>query len=565
VSVLLDAIVEAAADGLGAEYAEVLETEREGAPLVLRVAHGWDKKLIGTPVEGLAGITALPAALDADDISATLATDIRGPDGSYGLLAAHSRRSDAFRPGDLDFLQSLAATLAGAIGRRRTEEEMRQRAYSDPLTGQPNRALLLDRLSEAIERTSENGTRLAVFFLDIDNFKVFNDSLGHEAGDEILVRVGPRLRNALFLADTVARCGGDEFAVLCEDVGTEDDALALAGRLQKALAKPFQAAGEEHLVTASLGMAISDGRRHDAQELVRRADTAMYRAKQHGPGRCEVFSDAMRERAVLRLRMERALRDAATNGELSLAYQPIVSLADGLVVEWEALLRWQHPGWGPVAPAEFIPMAEETGLIVELGRWVLDRACRDAASWHEQGHEVRVAVNLSPRQLADPGLAGDVSAALDAAGLAADHLVLEITEGVILHDTETNLARLEEIKALGTGLVVDDFGTGYSSLAYLKRFPIDALKIDRCFVAELDRGDQDSAIVEAVLAMARALGLDVVAEGVETEEQMARLQALGCPRAQGYAIARPMPGGRVLPFLAGAPMPAPAARAPLPS
>jgi diguanylate cyclase (GGDEF)-like protein len=379
-------------------------------------------------------------------------------------------------------------------------------------------------------------------FLDVDNFKLINDSLGHDAGDRLLRAIGSRLTETLRPADSVARFGGDEFVVLCEDVDDGRDALMVADRLQQALAAPFDVAEEAHFLTASIGVALVTGRYEGPDEVMRDADAAMYRAKRRGRAQCELFDDAMRNQVRGRLRMENALRGVIERDELRAYYQPIVSLEDGSLVGLEALMRWHHEGLGPVSPIEFIPIAEDTGLIVPLGAWMLEEVCRQISDWQsELGIEVPpVSVNLSPRQVAHAEIVPTVARVLRESGLDASQLALEITENVLIEEAESPWNTLQALKRLGVRLMLDDFGTGYSSLSWLKRFPVDALKIDRSFVDGLGCEAEDSAIVKAVVGMARALDLGVVAEGVETERQVECLRELGCPRAQGFLFGRPM-------------------------
>jgi diguanylate cyclase (GGDEF)-like protein len=417
------------------------------------------------------------------------------------------------------------------------------------LTGLPNRALFLDRLGLALSRFERRPGLAAVFFLDLDYFKVVNDSLGHSSGDQVLVAVADRLQHSLRDGDTAARLGGDEFAVLCDDLVDEGEALQIAERLGEAIAaRPVALAGRDLVVTASIGVAFATHSGQRPESLLRDADAAMYRAKERGRARYELFDAAMRARAVARLETEAALRDALDHEQLSLAYQPEVLLADGSLVGAEALLRWQPAA--PVAgmqdgvtPSEFIAVAEETGLIVPIGGWALREACRHLAHWREIAADrapMTVSVNLSGRQLARPELPDTVEEALSTYGLPPHALCMEITESVLMEDIDVAVSALKSLKAIGVAVAVDDFGTGYSSLAHLRQFPVDILKIDHSFVAGLGRNPEDAAIVRAVLALARTLDLAVVAEGVERAEQLYELQALGCERAQGHLFSEPL-------------------------
>jgi diguanylate cyclase (GGDEF)-like protein/PAS domain S-box-containing protein len=442
-------------------------------------------------------------------------------------------------------IQSLLAHLASiAIERKAFEERLAHQSMHDPLTGLPNRLLFLDRLSLAIARCRRMHREVAVLFIDLDRFKNVNDSVGHDAGDELLVSVARRLESVLRPGDTVARFGGDEFTILCDDLTTatsQERAIEIAERLLEAVAQPFIVGGAQTFVSASVGIALATGEERP-EELLRDADAAMYHAKESGRGRAEVFDDTMRARAVSRHATENDLHRALEHGELLLFFQPVVALAEGRCVGAEALVRWQHPERGLMVPDEFVPLAEETGLVVELGRWVLEAAAREAARWERELDEsFVVSVNLSARQLAQPGLADRLAAIIEQVGVTPHNLCLEITETVLMEDAEAVISVVERMRSLGVQLSIDDFGTGYSSLGYLKRFPVNAVKIDRSFVSGLGSDAGDTAIVSAVVGLAHALGLQVVAEGVETERQLAELIALGCDEAQGYFFAPPQP------------------------
>jgi len=433
--------------------------------------------------------------------------------------------------------------------RKNAEQQLVHQALHDALTGLPNRPLFLDRLGLTLSRLERRPGLAAVFFLDLDYFKVVNDSLGHSAGDQVLVAVADRLHHSLRDGDTAARLGGDEFAVLCDDLVDEGEALQIAERLGAAVAsRPVTLAGRELVVTVSIGVAFATHSGQRPESLLRDADAAMYQAKERGRARYELFDAAMRARAVARLETEAALRDALDHEHLSLAYQPEVLLDDGSLIGAEALLRW-HPdalvaGLQDGAPtAEFIGVAEETGLIVPIGGWALQEACRHLARWRQIAPDRApqcVSVNLSGRQLARSELPDVVEEALSTTGLPPSALCMEITESVLMDDIEVAVSALKSLKAIGVAIAVDDFGTGYSSLAHLRRFPVDILKIDSSFVAGLGRNPEDAAIVRAVLALARTLDLAVVAEGVERPDQLNELRALGCERAQGNLFSPPI-------------------------
>jgi diguanylate cyclase (GGDEF)-like protein len=435
--------------------------------------------------------------------------------------------------------------LERRLGRERrarlAAEEIAERAtrdaLHDPLTGLPNRSLMMDRLSTALSRAASRGSAVTLLFLDLDRFKLINDTLGHGAGDRLLIEIAARLRAAVRPTDTVARLGGDEFTVLCEGTRTEEEALRLARRLGRAIAEPIRLAEVELSVTASIGIAVRPGAASTAEDLLRDGDAAMYAAKLRGDA--AFFDETERQRDRERLRMESDLRRALERREFVLHYQPIVDLATHEAVGVEALIRWCHPERGLIAPSAFVPLAEATELIVPIGEWVLREACRQIGSWSRQGHRrpFQLSVNLSVRQLVQEGLDRIVASALGEAGLRPERLCLELTESALLAEDKLAISNLKSVNRLGVQVAIDDFGTGYSSLLHLKRFPAQQLKVDRSFVAELDRSPEDIAIVGAVVAMARALGLSSVAEGVETGAQLAELQAVGCDFAQGYYFA----------------------------
>ena len=425
--------------------------------------------------------------------------------------------------------------------RKRAEAELSWQAHHDALTGLPNRELFVQRLEGALDRRRERGGgRVAVLFVDLDNFKVVNDSLGHGAGDRLLEAVAERLRRVLRPEDVIARFGGDEFTVLISDVHDERHALRVADRLAGSLRAPIVLDGEQRFITASVGLSIADDAADEPLSLLRDADAAMYRAKELGKARCEVFDDSMRQRAVERLELESGLRGALERGELCLHYQPQVSLPDGQITGVEALLRWNHPKHGLIPPLRFIPIAEQTGMIIPIGAWVIEEACRQAAEWNDR--DLVVSINVSPRQLGASDFAADVARTIEATGVPADRICLEITESAVLADTDGSIAMLRELKSLGVRLAIDDFGVGHASLRHLRTLlPVDTLKIDKSFVDGILSDDEDSAIVESVVRLAHALGLEAVAEGVEHREQAERLSVMLCQSAQGYHFARPQP------------------------
>ena len=463
----------------------------------------------------------------------------------FGGLVVHSDNPDAaFSQDDLNFLEAVANVVGSAIDRIRTEQELNHQALHDPLTGLPNRVLFGDRLTQSLARIRRLPSSVAVLFVDVDHFKVINDSLGHDYGDRLLVMMAERLESAVRPGDTVARFGGDEFVILCENVLGEIEAVGMGERIRELASTPLTLDGCEYVITVSTGIAITDDPDASPADLLRDADSAMYQAKETGRARSAMFADSMRTRAVRRLETELALRRAITHGELRLHYQPIVSLKSGRTEGVEALVRWAHPTDGMISPAEFIPIAEETGLIIPLGEWVLGEACRQAQAWrteHPTLAHLTVSVNLSGRQIAQSDLVTVVSNVLADTGLAPEALVLEITESVLMADAEHAIGVLRALKDLGVRLSVDDFGTGYSSLSYLKRFPVDVLKIDQSFVDGLGTEGEDSAIVRATISLAQSLGLETVGEGTETVTQVRALTELGCDKAQGYLFSRPGP------------------------
>ena len=430
--------------------------------------------------------------------------------------------------------------------RRTLEERLRYQAFHDPLTEMPNRALFMDRLGHALTRAERSKEAAAVLFLDLDNFKLVNDSLGHEVGDMLLVSVAERLQTCMRAEDTAARFGGDEFTVLLEGVMDVNDAVRVADKIMRALSAPFVLESREVFVTTSIGIVLGTSGRERPTDLLRNADVALYRAKANGKATYEVFDALMNVQALERLDLEADLRRAIERREFAVHYQPQLELQTGSIMGWEALVRWMHPERGPIPPGAFLSVAEETGLIFQIGSQVLEEACRQAQEWHEQHPNadapLRMSVNISARQLQRPDeLVREVVRVLEETRLAPDRLVLEITESMLMGDAEYNVDVLGKLKDLGIRIAVDDFGTGYSNLAYLKRFPVDLLKVDKSFVDGLEDDSDDSAIVKAIIDLARAMGMRTVAEGIETTGQASQLRDLECELGQGYYFSEPLP------------------------
>jgi diguanylate cyclase (GGDEF)-like protein/PAS domain S-box-containing protein len=449
----------------------------------------------------------------------------------------------------------IAGSLTDITNRKEAEFRLRDQATRDALTDLPNRALFTELLAQAVGHARRNpGYRFAVLFLDLDRFKIVNDTLGHLVGDQFLIAIAHRIEHCLRPRDTVARLGGDEFAVLLDGVVGTDDATAVAGRIETALARPFEINGHQVFTTVSIGITESSVGYTREEDVLRDADLAMYRAKAAGRSRHQVFDAAMHADAMAQLELETALRRAVHRGELVLEYQPIVALRVRQIAGFEALVRWQHPHRGLVPPSEFIPMAEETGLIVSLGRWVLREACRQMAEWlraRPGAAGLSVSVNVAAKELFQADFLDSLRGILHETGLHAARLRLELTESTLMQDMEWASRVLAQLRALGIGILLDDFGTGYSSLGHLYRLPIDTLKIDRSFVAALDLSRQTSEVFQAIAALARALGIDLIAEGVETEQQFTALLALRCRLGQGFYLAYPTPAETVAAWITG--------------
>jgi diguanylate cyclase (GGDEF)-like protein len=454
-------------------------------------------------------------------------------------------------------VNGVVLTLRDISDRRLLEEELRHRAFHDSLTDLPNRVLFNDRVDQALSRIQRRGTLVSVLLIDVDDFKLVNDTLGHAAGDELLVQVGVRLMGCLRRDDTAARLGGDEFAVCAEfDPSADFDLTALATRVLDAFRAPFSAHGSELNARVSIGISTANERTHVAADMLREADLALYAAKTAGKGTFRFFEPELQEAALDRLERRTALENAIESGELRLHYQPIIRLTDGVITGLEALVRWQHPVDGLVPPSEFIPLAEQSGLIVPLGEWVLNQACADLSRWQRSWHSAfgmapHVSVNVSPRQLQSGNFPEVIENALTRHSIDASALTVEITESCLAEDSVEVLSCLHTLDERGVILSLDDFGTGYSSLSYLRRFPMRILKIDQSFVQATDT-HEGLTLLAAIVAMARSLGLSLVAEGIENEDQAKELKRLGCDEGQGFLYWRPMAGEGIDELLAEA-------------
>jgi diguanylate cyclase (GGDEF)-like protein/PAS domain S-box-containing protein len=447
----------------------------------------------------------------------------------------------------------MLGSMMDVTERKLLEEQLTHQALHDPLTKIANRVLFRDRVDHALSKLRREDTALAVLFLDLDNFKSVNDSIGHAAGDKLLIAVAQRLQDCLRSSDTAARLGGDEFAVLVESVRNSEESIMIAERISTVFRQPFIIEGKEVYMLTSIGIAQSSPEAATADDLLRNADLAMYRAKNSGKGRYVVFEPRMHQALVERLELEDDLRAAIENREFTIHYQPIVDLRSTDMLGMEALVRWNHPRYGLLAPMKFIPLAEETNLIVPLGEWILGEACRQAQEWCERycgSLDITLTVNISIRQFQQKELVDIVRRALEASGLKPGSLILEITESFMMQETESTVAKLHELKKLGIRLAIDDFGTGYSSLNYLQRFPIDILKIDKSFIDKLGHGKEGRAVAQAIIMMGDSLNLKTIAEGIERPEQIDALQNLGCEAGQGFHFARPLTAEAMESFLA---------------
>jgi diguanylate cyclase (GGDEF)-like protein len=563
---LIAGAIEAVAHGLEAEAVLYVEPGPNPGELVLRGGEGYDSEIMvcapGNALEAvLAGGDAFVgagAALPfgwARALGSAAVVAVPDEHGVRGALCALCWREESYWAEELGFLRTAASLLSTGLQRIDSERRLAYLAHYDPLTGLPNRSLLTDHLAQMMVQAKRRGTPLAVLFIDIDDFKLVNDRLGHAAGDALLGRIALRLQGAVRTGDTIARISGDEFAIVLADLARPDDAAVVAQKVLDSLSQPVALGAEQIFVTASVGIAAYPGDGADAEALLGAADAAMYRAKQSGRNAYQFFTAEITRRTHARAQLAFELRRALERGEFELAYQPKVDLASGTTCGAEALLRWMHPERGQVGPSEFIPVLEDTGLIVQVGEWVIRRACADLKGWIAAGlRPMPVAVNLSARQFRMKDLDARIRALIGSAGVDPALIELEITESQLMEDPEHAIRVMRALRESGTGIAIDDFGTGYSSLSYLTRLPVKALKIDRSFVADVFSDHADRAIVRTIIEMAHQLGFTVVAEGVETDRQAAFLRQFGCEQAQGFLFARPMPaaalGGLITPSAA---------------
>jgi diguanylate cyclase (GGDEF)-like protein/PAS domain S-box-containing protein len=552
-------------DALDVEFGRMLQIAPDQRSQALTAGFGWDETRAGPLVPEAEFDTEYQYVLSSreavlvDDfrletrfrpsrllsshgIASAMEVPIAGPSGTYGIIGAFSREPWRFKREDIAFLESIAFTLQTAVERQTAEIKLAQLAQFDTLTGLPNRALFLDRLAQAVTQSKRNERVVGVLFIDLDRFKYVNDTLGHNIGDQLLIEVAQRLKKCIRSGDTVCRIGGDEFAVVISNLAKPDDAALVAQKILAACAPDFHLDGHTTHISASVGIALFPDDGNDPETLIKNADIAMYRAKELGRNRHQFFLPEMHERAARRLRTEMELRGALERNEFVLHYQPKADLYTGAIDGFEALLRWNHPERGLVPPFEFISVLEETGLIVPVGAWVIRTACLQINQWQQQGLKVRpIAVNVSARQFQQKDLDQIVGQILKETGVDPLLLELELTESMLMDDPEVAVQTLRNLKSYGIRLSVDDFGTGYSSLAYLNRFPLDALKIDRAFIRNCIANPDDATIALAIINLAHSLKLKVIAEGVETEAQLRFLKTQGCDVMQGYYFAKPLP------------------------
>ncbi len=561
---LLAQAVRIISETLDFEYCKILELGDDGRDLILKASVGWPKEAIGQVMTHADDDTQSSQVLAlgqplviqnfADEIHTSLSEMARsqrilsgvsvlipGPAAPYGVLGVHSERAHSVTPDAVSFVQSMANIIATALTRRNANEKLAYLAQFDALTGLPNRTLFRDLLAQSIARAGRNETMVAVLVLNLDSFKLVNNSHGFSTGDRLLVQVAQRLMTCVRAGDVVCRMTGDEFGVILTDLAKIEDAAQIVQQVLNTLSLPFEFSGGETFLSASAGISLYDSDSDEADELIRNAEIAMYRAKEQGRNHYQFYAPQMNQRMLERMQLRSKLRRAIERDEFRLEFQPKVSRDRGRICGAEALLRWDHPERGPVPPGEFIPVLEETGLILPVGLWVLESACAQLRQWQQAGLEVPpIAINLSARQFLQEDLDVRMRDIMAAHGVLPDQIELEITESKLMQDPRQSARILKKLKQLGVLLSVDDFGTGYSSLAYLKQFPLDALKIDRSFISDITQSQDDAAIALAIIDLAHNLGLKVVAEGVEKEAQVRFLVRHGCDVLQGFHFSRPL-------------------------
>lgn len=584
--ILLDQACKLVFEVLDVDYCGVLETQPSSGSSLLAAGEGWKPGLVG--IATLSGSDAystavivgeqpvvvhdfatqkqfaMPSLLREHCVISSAGVSIPGQHGPWGALFAATGTKREFTYDDVVFLQLVANTLSSAVMRNDSEAQVRHQALHDTLTGLPNRALLLDRLQQHFARSTRTGVDVAALFIDLDDFKPVNDTLGHEAGDELLIAFSQRLRTLIRPTDTISRLAGDEFVVIVEEPEGHAVSKAIAERISDGLTEPFRLRNGMVTVSASIGIALASTA-GNPETLLRNADAAMYQAKRSGNGKCAIFDETLHTLHLQHLQLKQALRGALERDELRVLYQPIVGVNDRSIGDVEALLRWEHPELGLLAPKDFVGLAEDSGLIIPIGRWVIEQACQAASDWYHQHHRrLTVHINLSGRQLSDPGLVEHTRQALQRYEIPGQHIGFEITESTLCTDIDNAIATLNQLKKLGVHLAIDDFGTGYSSLSYLKHIPMDVVKIDQSFIEKLGTDQHDRAIVTAVVRMTEALGLHVTAEGVENHLQLRQLQQIGCEAAQGFLFSQPCSAEQITTLLHQSTQPLPPGRVRLP-
>lgn len=561
---LMDEAVRLVSDTLRLKFCKVLELADDDRSLTMRSAVGWPNHAIGQTVNDGAHLTQASMVLEhrvpiivqnfdeetrfrptslaqRQNIKSGVEVLIQGPRKPFGVLGVHSSAAHTVTPDVVHFAQSVANIIAAALTRRQADEKLAYVSQFDALTELPNRHLMSERLVQAIARSERNGKSSAVVVLNLDGFKLVNNSQGHTAGDQLLAQVAKRLVDCVRSGDTVGRMGGDEFGIVLADLARPEDTVYVVQKILRALAQPFTMPYGEVFSTASAGVSLYGADGSDAASLIKNAEIAMQRAKEHGRNSYQFYAPQMNQRALERMHLESSLRHALERGEFLLYYQPKLGAGSGAVCGAEALLRWKHPQRGLVSPAEFIPVLEETGLILPVGLWVLQTACAQMRTWQDAGLPITpIAINLSARQFQQADLAERVRQILESSKISPTMIELELTESMLMHDPQQAAQTLTQLKQIGVRLSVDDFGTGYSSLSYLKQFPLDTLKIDRTFINNIPHDADDVAIALAIINLAHNLDLEVVAEGVETEHQAHFLVKQGCDMLQGFCFSKPV-------------------------